>query len=321
MTLPGPGGGLADALGMPTAPAGRAPVDPAAAGADDRESALRRVWRHLTADPLGRTGLVLFVLVLLMAIAGPLIFPFNQATVSARSSGLLQAPSAGHWLGTDELGRDVFREFLAGAHVSLIVGLAATAISMVLGAGIGVVAGFYGRAADTVLMRITDFFLVLPQLPLVIALAAFFGQNLGIIILVIGMTGWPTTARIVRSQTLSLRERQFVTRVRSLGASNLRILRVHILPNVMPLIFANTVLVIGGAILAEATLSFLGLGDPVQISWGTMLHYAFESGAIGRGAWWFFIPPGVGIVLVVLAFTLTGHAIDEALNPRLRGSR
>jgi peptide/nickel transport system permease protein len=287
----------------------------------DHERELRRVWRHLTGDWLGRTGLVLFALVVVMAIAGPLIFPFNQAAVSKAASGLLLPPSSAHWLGTDELGRDVFREFLSGAHVSLIVGLAATAISMVLGACIGVGAGYYGGGTDTVLMRITDFFLVLPQLPLVIALAAFFGQNLGIIILVIGMTGWPTTARIVRSQTLSLRERQFITRVRSLGASNLRILRVHILPNVMPLIFANTVLVIGSAILAEATLSFLGLGDPVQISWGTMLHFAFSSGAIGRGAWWFFVPPGLGIVLVVLAFTLTGHAIDVALNPRLRGSR
>jgi peptide/nickel transport system permease protein len=287
----------------------------------DGESPLRRVWGHLSSDRLGRTGLVLFVLVVIMAVVGPLVFPFNQAAVSNGAAGLLQPPSAAHWLGTDELGRDVFRELLSGAHVSLIVGLAATAISMILGAGIGIAAGFYGRGADTVLMRITDFFLVLPQLPLVIALAAFFGQNLGVIVLVIGMTGWPTTARIVRSQTLSLRERQFITRVRSLGASNLRILRVHILPNVMPLIFANTVLVIGSAILAEATLSFLGLGDPVQISWGTMLHFAFESGAIGRGAWWFFVPPGVGIVIVVLAFTLTGHAIDEALNPRLRGSR
>jgi peptide/nickel transport system permease protein len=234
---------------------------------------------------------------------------------------LLLPPSGQHWLGTDELGRDVFREFLAAAHVSLIVGLAATAISMILGAAIGIVAGYYGRWIDNALMRLTDFFLVLPQIPLVIALAAFFGQSLGIIILVIGMTGWPTTARIVRSQTLSLRERQFITRVRSLGTQDSRILRVHILPNVMPLIFANTVLVIGGAILAEATLSFLGLGDPVQVSWGTMLHFAFDSGAIGRGAWWYFIPPGIGIVIVVLAFTLTGHAIDQALNPRLRGSR
>jgi peptide/nickel transport system permease protein len=288
---------------------------------DDRESELRRVWRHLTTDPIGRIGLVLFVIVVLVAVAGPLVFPFNPAAVAKTPSGLLRSPSARHWLGTDELGRDVFREFLSGAHISLIVGLAATAISMTLGSAIGIAAGYYGRWTDAVLMRITDFFLVLPQLPLVIALAAFFGQNLGIIILVIGMTGWPTTARIVRSQTLSLRERQFVTRVHSLGASSLRILRVHILPNVMPLIFANTVLVIGGAILAEATLSFLGLGDPVQTSWGTMLHFAFDSGAIGRGAWWYVIPPGVGIVVVVLAFTLTGHSIDQALNPRLRGSR
>jgi peptide/nickel transport system permease protein len=289
--------------------------------ADARGSALRRVWRYVLADPLGRAGLVLFVLVAAMAVGGPLIFRFNPSAVASNSAGLLRPPSAAHWLGTDELGRDVFREFLSAAHISLLVGLAATAISMVLGAAIGIVAGFYGRWTDTALMRITDFFLVLPQLPLVIALAAFFGQSIGIIILVIGMTGWPTTARIVRSQVLSLRERQFVTRVRSLGTSNLRILRVHILPNVMPLIFANTVLVIGSAILAEATLSFLGLGDPVQVSWGTMLHFAFSSGAIGRAAWWYFVPPGIGIVVVVLAFTLTGHAIDQALNPRLRGSR
>jgi len=282
---------------------------------------LRAVWQYVWHDRLGRIGVIAFVLVVIFALAGPLIFPFNSAAVANTSAGVLLGPSRRNWLGTDELGRDVFREFLSAAHISLEVGLAATAISMILGAVIGIVAGYYGRWVDNMLMRLTDFFLVLPQIPLVIALAAFFGQSLGIIILVIGMTGWPTTARIVRSQTLSLRERQFITRVRSLGTSDARILRVHILPNVMPLIFANTVLVIGGAILAEATLSFLGLGDPVQVSWGTMLHSAFAAGAIGRGAWWYFIPPGLGIVVVVLAFTLTGHAIDQALNPRLRGSR
>ena len=285
------------------------------------EGELRRTWRYLISDPLGRTGIALFVLIVVLAAAGPLAFPFAAGITGSTASEVLQGPSAQHWLGTDELGRDLFREFLSGAHVSLYVGLAATAISIVLGAGFGIVAGYYGKWVDSLLMRITDFFLVLPQLPLVIALAAFFGQNLTIIILVIGITGWPTTARIVRSQTLSLRERMFVTRARSLGASDLRILRVHILPNVMPLIFANTVLVIGAAILAEATISFLGLGDPVQVSWGTMLHFAFESGAIGRGDWWYFVPPGLGIVLVVLAFTLTGHCIDQALNPRLRSSR
>jgi len=294
---------------------------PAVAAEPAQRGQLRNVWGYVWHDRLGRVGVVAFVLVVIIAVAGPLLFPFNQAAVSSTSAGLLLPPSGQYWLGTDELGRDVFREFLAAAHVSLIVGLAATAISMILGAAIGIVAGYYGRWIDNTLMRLTDFFLVLPQIPLVIALAAFFGQSLGILILVIGMTGWPTTARIVRSQTLSLRERQFITRVRSLGTPDSRILRVHILPNVMPLIFANTVLVIGGAILAEATLSFLGLGDPVQVSWGTMLHFAFDSGAIGRGAWWYFVPPGIGIVIVVLAFTLTGHAIDQALNPRLRGSR
>jgi peptide/nickel transport system permease protein len=302
---PGPGDGLVPAV----------TAEPAEHGQ------LRTIWGYVWHDRLGRLGVVAFVLVVVIAVAGPLIFPFNSAAVSSTSAGILLPPSGQHWLGTDELGRDVFREFLSAAHVSLIVGLAATAISMLLGAVIGIVAGYYARWVDNVLMRMTDFFLVLPQIPLVIALAAFFGQSLGIIILVIGMTGWPTTARIVRSQTLSLRERQFITRVRSLGTRDSRILRVHILPNVMPLIFANTVLVIGGAILAEATLSFLGLGDPIQVSWGTMLHFAFNSGAIGRGAWWYFIPPGIGIVIVVLAFTLTGHAIDQALNPRLRGSR
>jgi peptide/nickel transport system permease protein len=303
--VPGPGDGLVPAV----------TAEPAQRGQ------FRDVWGYVWHDRLGRLGVVAFVLVVIITLAGPLLFPFNPAAVSSTSAGLLLPPSGQYWLGTDELGRDVFREFLAAAHVSLIVGLAATAISMILGAAIGIVAGYYGRWIDNALMRLTDFFLVLPQIPLVIALAAFFGQSLGIIILVIGMTGWPTTARIVRSQTLSLRERQFITRVRSLGTPDSRILRVHILPNVMPLIFANTVLVIGGAILAEATLSFLGLGDPVQVSWGTMLHFAFGSGAIGRGAWWYFIPPGIGIVIVVLAFTLTGHAIDQALNPRLRGSR
>jgi peptide/nickel transport system permease protein len=303
--MPGPDDGLVPAV----------TAEPAQRGQ------FRDVWEYVRHDRLGRLGVIAFVLVVMIAVAGPLLFPFNSAAVSSTSAGLLLPPSGQHWLGTDELGRDVFREFVAAAHVSLIVGLAATAISMILGAAIGTVAGYYGRWIDNALMRLTDFFLVLPQIPLVIALAAFFGQSLGIIILVIGMTGWPTTARIVRSQTLSLRERQFITRVRSLGTQDSRILRVHILPNVMPLIFANTVLVIGGAILAEATLSFLGLGDPVQVSWGTMLHFAFDSGAIGRGAWWYFIPPGIGIVIVVLAFTLTGHAIDQALNPRLRGSR
>lgn len=280
--------------------------------------AFRRTLNELWNDALGRTGVLLLVFIAVIAVLGPVLLPFNPSSVGRSADSILQPPSAAHWLGTDELGRDVFRETLAGARVSLLVGLLATGISILVGAVIGLIAGFYTRWIDASLMRITDFFLVLPTLPLVIALASLFGQSLGILVLVIGLTGWPGTARIVRSQVLSLRERQFVVRVRSLGSSDTRTISLHILPNVLPLIFANTVLVIAGSILAEATLAFLGLGDPVHVSWGTMLHFAFVTGATGLGAWWYFLPPGIGIVTVVLAFTLVGHTLDRILNPRLR---
>ena len=281
-------------------------------------AALRRNWDLIWSDGLGRVGVILLGVVAVIAVFGPMLLPFDPKAVGRTAADILQPPSAHHWLGTDELGRDVFRATLAGSRISLLVGLLATAISILVGAGIGLVAGYYPVWLDSLLMRVTDFFLVMPTLPLIIALAALFGQSLGIIILVIGLTGWPSTARIVRSQVLSLRERQFVVRIRSLGATDVRIVGSHILPNVLPLIFANTVRVIAGSILSEATLAFLGLGDPVHVSWGTMLHFAFVSGATGRGAWWYFLPPGLGIVLVVLGFTLFGHTLDRILNPRLR---
>jgi peptide/nickel transport system permease protein len=274
----------------------------------------RLVW----ADPLGRAGVLLLTFTVVVAVAGPALFPFDPEKVGTTSASILEPPSAQHWFGTDELGRDVFGATLAGSQVSLLVGLLATAISIGLGAIVGLLAGYYSRGLGSLLMRVTDFFLVLPTLALIIVLAATFGQSLGVIILVIGLTSWASTARIVRSQTLSLRERIFIERIRAIGAGDLRIIGSHILPNVLPLIIANTVLVIAGAILSEATLAFLGLGDPVHISWGTMLHFAFENGAAGRGAWWYLIAPGLGIVIVVLGFTLVGNTLDRILNPRLR---
>jgi peptide/nickel transport system permease protein len=270
------------------------------------------------SDPIGRAGFFLLVFTFAVAILGPVVFPFNPAQVGTTAASILQPPTAQHWLGTDELGRDVFRETIAGSQVSLLVGLLATAISMFVGTVIGLGAGYSRGAIGAVMMRITDFFLVLPTLPLIIVLAAIVGQSLGVIILVIGFTSWASTARIVRSQVLSLRERVFVERIRALGATDLRIALVHILPNVLPLVIANTILVIAGSILAEATLAFLGLGDPVHVSWGNMLHFAFQVGAAGRGAWWYLVPPGLGIVIVVLGFTLLGHTLDRILNPRLR---
>lgn len=286
--------------------------------APETRASMRRTFGLVWEDRLGRVGVILLALTALVAIVGPIAFPFDPKAVGKTAADILKPPSAAHWLGTDELGRDVFRATLEGARLSLLIGLVATAISILVGSTVGIAAGYRLGLVDAILMRITDFFLVLPALPLIIVLAALFGQSTVVLVLVIGLTSWASTARIVRSQVLSLRERQFITRIRSLGATDYRIVTSHILANVLPLIFANTVLVIAGSILAEATLAFLGLGDPVHVSWGTMLHFAFDSGATGRGAWWYVLPPGIGIVLVVLGFILAGHTLDRILNPRLR---
>lgn len=278
----------------------------------------RSVWRELWRDHMGRSGIIMMIVVILVVLVGPFVFPFQSQSFGTSSASILQPPSAAHWFGTTELGQDVFRQFLVGGRISLYVGVFATVIAIVLGAGLGLVSGYYAGWRDAVLMRITDFFLVLPTLPLIIVLAALFGQSIVITSLVIGLTSWPQTARIVRSQVLSLRERPLVLRVRSLGAGNARIMVRHILPNVAPLIFANLVLVLSGAILAQAALAFLGLGDPVQVSWGTMLHNAFNAGAMSTGAWWYILTPGAGIVFMVLAFSLIGHSLDRVLNPLRR---
>jgi peptide/nickel transport system permease protein len=291
--------------------------DPAAVAVVPRPGWVRRFW----ADRMGRVGALMIGVVLVVIIVGPFLFPFDPDAYGSSRASILQPPSADAWLGTDELGRTLFPQLLVGGRISLIVGLSATLIAMVLGAGLGLVSGYYAGWRDTALMRITDFFLVIPTLPLIIVLAALFGKSILITSLVIGLTSWPPTARIVRSQVLSLRERPLVLRIRSLGATDARIMSVHILPNVSPLIFANLVLVLAGAILSEASLSFLGLGDPVHVSWGTMLHFAFTSGAMSRGAWWYFLPPGVGIVVLVLGFSLVGHSLDRVLNPQSQGAR
>jgi peptide/nickel transport system permease protein len=297
-----------------------APTDPEPAAVDIGVTT-RGWWRRVWADKMGRAGLMMILAILVIIIVGPIVFSFDAAGYGSSASAILQPPSAEHWMGTDELGRDVFRQILIGGRISLLVGISATAIAIVLGAGIGLISGYYAGWRDTTLMRITDFFLVIPTLPLIIVLAALFGQSILVTSLVIGLTSWPPTARIIRSQVLSLRERPLVMRIRSLGASDVRTVGVHILPNVSPLIFANLVLVLAGAILAEASLAFLGLGDPVHVSWGTMLHYAFTSGAMSRGAWWYFLPPGIGIVIIVLGFSLVGHSLDRVSNPHALGAR
>lgn len=276
-------------------------------------SVARAVWR----DPMGRAGVLLAATVVGVAILGAVFLPFDPSLVATSSAGLMQPPSAQHLLGTDDLGRDVLRQVIAGSWVSLEVGVVATLVTVLIGVSVGVLAGYFGKRTDSILMRVTDFFLVLPNLPLMIALGAIIGQSLPVIIMVIGITSWPSTARVVRSQVLSLRERPVIAREKTVGSTSARILTRIVLPGVLPLVTANAVLVVAGSILSEATLSFLGLGDPTAVSWGGMLHSAFSVGAVGGGAWWYFLPPGLGIVVVVLAFSLLGQSLERAMNPKL----
>jgi peptide/nickel transport system permease protein len=287
-----------------------------------RRQAIAAAWREYRRHPPGMVGLAILVAAGAMAIAAPLLAdPDGLRAVNTTDNPAWASPSEFGPLGTDNFGRSVMTQFIWGARISLLVGLAATAIAVVLGSIVGIVAGFFGGRVGGVLMRITEWFLVIPFLPLAIVLAAILGPSVENIILVIGITTWPQPARLIRAQVLTLRERDYVERSRALGASNWHLMTRHILPNVSPLILANTTLTVPIVILTEATLSFLGLGDPTNPSWGKMLDSAFEFGAITLEAWWYFIPPGLGILLVALAFTLCGTALEEILDPRLRDRR
>lgn len=284
-----------------------------------RRMSAKRIWRTYRKNTMGMLGLFILVFFIAVAIFAPLLADEQglEATCPCNGPALI-APSLDFPFGTDNYGRSILTLTIWGSRISLLVGLAATLIAMVIGSLVGIVAGFFGRWPETLLMRLTDWFLVIPFLPLAIVLASILGQSLPVIIFVIGVTSWPSTARIVRAQVLSVKTRPYVERSRALGASNWHLNTRHILPNVGPLIVASTVLTVAIAILSETTLSFLGLGDPLSISWGTILQFAFDSGAAGSGQWWWIIPPGLAIVFVVLAFTLCGFALDEILNPKLR---
>jgi peptide/nickel transport system permease protein len=293
----------------------------------------RDLGRRLLRRREGVAGLVILLFfTVLAAIPEVLVGPLETATTA--SGARLQPPSADHLFGTDRLGRDMLNLTVHGTRISMVIGLLATLITVFLGALVGIVSGFVGGLVDTILMRITDFFLVLPTFVLALILAPilldiigtnaqFFGirVTLVVIVVVIGITSWASTARIIRSQALSLRERAFVSRARVIGSGSGHIMRRHILPNVVSLIVANAVLVFAGAILTETTLSFIGLGDPFQPSWGQILNAANAAGALPIGAWWYMAWPAASIILVVLAFTLLGTALDDVLNPRLRTRR
>ena len=283
----------------------------------------REMWRIYRANWQGILGLGILLFFSAMALLAPFIVNHAWLNPDAAVTRTAFAPPSFHnyllWFGSDEQGLSVFAEFVWSSRISLFVGILATVITTVVGAGAGIFTGYYAGWIGEFGMRITDVFLVLPWLPFAMVLAAAWGQNYAIIILIIAVTSWAGTARIVRAQSLSVKELAFVERARAIGSSDVHIMRKHILPNVMPLIVANAVLTVAIAVFAETTLSFLGLGDPLNFSWGTMLEHVFDTGATEvPTATAYLIAPGIAVVLVVLACNLIGTAIDEVVDPKLR---
>ena len=272
-------------------------------------------WAVVRANRQAMLGVGILGVFLAIAVVGPFLAgPIDKAAANRP----MLPPSPEHLFGTDRSGRDLFLTNVWATRISLLVGVVASLLCMSIGATLGIAAGYLGSGWDSWIMRITDFFYVLPTLVLALVLAAIVGPSLVNVILVIAITSWPATARIIRSQTLTIRERMFVERARASGAGSLRIMRRQVLPNVFGLVLANTTLTIASAIFLETTLSFLGVGPRDTYSWGRILEESFAAGALSLGMWAWFVPPGVAVVLVVLAFTLVGSAFDEILDPRLR---
>ncbi|MCA9965287.1 MAG: ABC transporter permease [Anaerolineales bacterium] len=279
---------------------------------------VRGFWHSFRRNRMGLVGGIMLLLALITAVFAPYIAPYDpKEVVRVTIDDIYARPSADHWIGTDDAGKDVLTNFIFGSRVSLIVGFFASFISIVIGGTVGIVSGFYGGRVENILMRFTDIMLVIPDFPLIVLLVALTKPSLFNIILVIGLLGWTGSARLVRSQTIAVKNRKFVLRARAIGAGNWHIIRYHIFPLVLPLIVVNTVLVISLAILSESALSFLGLADPTSLSWGQMLNFAFTRGAMSAGAWWALVAPGLGIVWLVLGCTLLGQGLEQVLNPRL----
>jgi peptide/nickel transport system permease protein len=270
-------------------------------------------------ERLGRAGAVILVLFVLVAVFAPLLAPYDP---KAQTGLPYQAPSADHLLGTNDIGQDILSELIYGTRVSLAIGFLAALLAIVVGTLVGVVSGYFGGLVDTLLMRFVDITLALPFLPLLIVLAVFLGRNIKTTVLVISVVIWARPARILRSQVLSARERGFVQAARAMGGRPRHLLRRHVLPAVSPLIIAQFVRAANIAILLEASLSFLGLGDVTAKSWGTTLYYASARGAFLTRAWlWWVVPTGLAISVVVVAFAFIGYALEERADPRLRARR
>jgi peptide/nickel transport system permease protein len=281
---------------------------------------VRRALGVVSRYPTGAIGLTLILLFAVIAVIGPWAAPFGPFETTQNALGRvarLSPPSASNLLGTTTQGIDVLSQLLWGTRVALIVGVISAIGSVILGTLIGLFSGYFGGWVDDVLMRITDVAFGIPFLPFALVVISIVGPSLPLVILLVTLFLWRTTSRVIRAQVLTLKTRPFVWAARAAGASELRILFVHIAPNVLPLSFLYMAIGVQGGVMLEAALSFLGFGDPNVISWGGMLNHAFRAGAM-RTAWWWVLPPGLALSLFVISVFMVTRAYEELLNPRLR---
>jgi peptide/nickel transport system permease protein len=294
----------------------QAPV-PAAAATPPRLQAFRRFAREFASTPTAMIGLAILVAITVLALTAPLFIHANDLDVINAPGQPISPPSARFPLGTDYAGRSIVPLLIWGTRPSLAIGVISTALTMVVGSSIGLLAGHYGGTTSRLLMALTDWFIALPTLPLAIGLAAVLGQGDSSITIAIAVTSWPGTARLIRAQTLAVEARPFIERAKALGARDGQLMVRQVLPNVAPFILVSATLTVAGSILSAATLQFLGLGNPTDVSWGSMINQAFFQGAVSAGAWWYILPPGIAILVVVLGFTLIGRSVENILNPRM----
>jgi len=279
------------------------------------KKALADFWENFKQKKSGLLGLAVLLVMIAISAFPSFFAPYDPKQVVGLP---FEPPSLTHPLGTDDVGRDMLSQLIYGARTSIIIGFFAAFISFLIGITMGTLSGFYGGKLDDILMRITEFFLTIPSFPLMLVIAFILKPSIWNVMLAIAIVTWPQPVRVIRSEVFSLRERLYIKRAKVIGNSNKRILLRYILPKVFPLGLALMIVNIGWAIPSEAFLSWIGLGDPTHISWGMILYYAFGRGSFTVGAWWHFVPPGLMILLVIIAFTNLGRAMEEVLNPKLR---
>lgn len=271
-------------------------------------------------EKLSIAGLIIVGIFLVLAVIGPSIVPYEPYEEIVDEMGLVpddKTPSREHWFGVTRFGYDVFSQTIVSARTAIIVGLISAVMVVFVGANLGLIAGYYGGWIDEIIMRITDIAYGIPFLPMAIVLMTLLGRGVSNVIIVVVALFWRTTTRVIRAQVLTIKERPFIDAARVAGAGNLRIIYQHIAPNVLPMAFLYVALAVGWAVIAEASISFLGFGDPDSVSWGQMIHYVFAA-QMFRQAWWWFLPPGLCIVLLVMATFWIGLAYEKVVNPRLK---